>query len=584
MKNIKLLLTTGLMALAVNAWSQNEDQLKSYHFIEAQGGIRTTIGGYKLFELTSPAIALSYGYMTQPIGFRLQFSGWDAKSSPSYTFKYINTNADLLLNITHAFSRNVARPLNFYLLGGVGIANTFDRETADANWKDHASLNLRIGLRLVQRLSKPLSLTFEVSANNMASHSNCYTYQDEKGLNAMIGIGYRFGHKYNNISKTEPTTANLTKYQMMTNSLNEQLGIWMKQMPGETLEEFQLRVNDETRAAQARKLEYEISTKMATDMLETSQISFGDYNPVLKKLAVHVTSMPDFYLDMDEQEAASLYGSNNLQLRNQKYTLHPDDSFELVYAEVYNPTTGKTYTFDNLKKMSLNDIRNDANYLPLSVLSESMMKETNLEAMMDDMVNLAKDDQVITDHTHISVNSSVEPAKDATGRNIINYNVGIEYEVEEQFSARDDFKPGRYQTTESKAAVLMLQIMKKAFEQDFSKFMAEGKQMIVKITGTADASPIKRALAYNGQYGEYNDQTVINNGKPTMLKLTREEGIVTNEQLAFARALGVKDWIVKNIPAIQKMNRDYEYHIEVSKEEGSKFRRISVHCTFIDAF
>ena len=204
MKNIKLLLTTGLMALAVNAWSQNEDQLKSYHFIEAQGGIRTTIGGYKLFELTSPAIALSYGYMTQPIGFRLQFSGWDAKSSPSYTFKYINTNADLLLNITHAFSRNVARPLNFYLLGGVGIANTFDRETADANWKDHASLNLRIGLRLVQRLSKPLSLTFEVSANNMASHSNCYTYQDEKGLNAMIGIGYRFGHKYNNISKTEP--------------------------------------------------------------------------------------------------------------------------------------------------------------------------------------------------------------------------------------------------------------------------------------------------------------------------------------------------------------------------------------------
>jgi len=305
---------------------------------------------------------------------------------------------------------------------------------------------------------------------------------------------------------------------------------------------------------------------------------------VLKKLAVHATSMPDFYLDMDEKEAASLYGANNLQLKNQKYTLHPDDSFELVYAEVYNPATGKTYTFDNLQKMSLNEIRNDGNYLPLNVLSEAQMKETNLAAIMDDMVNLAKDDKVITDHTHISVNSGVETAKDASGRSIINYNVGLTYEVEEQFSSRDDFKPGRYVTKESKAAVLMLQIMKKAFEQDFNKYLAEGKQVIIKITGTADASPINRPIAYNGQYGEYPSQTVYKNGEPMNLSLTREEGIATNEQLAFARALGVKDWIEKEITDINKMQRDYKYQIEVSSQKGSKYRRINVQYTFVDAF
>ena len=584
MKKI-LFISTVMMFLAINAGAEDRGQLKSYHFIEAQGGVRTTFGDYKLFKLTSPAVALSYGYMTQPIGFRLQFSGWEAKSTPTYDFRYINANADLLLNITHIYSRYTVRPLNIYLLGGFGLAYTFDRENAEDNWERNTSQNLRLGLRLVQSISKPISISLEVTANNINSHSKGTTYQEEKGLNAMIGIGYRFGHKYDVISKpATPEPANLTKYQMMTNSLNEQLGLWMKQMPGETLEEFQLRVNDETRAAQALKLEYEISTKMATDMLETSQIAFGDYNPVLKKLAVHVTSMPDFYLDMDEKEAAALYGANNLQLRNQKYTIHPDDSFELVYAEVYNPATGKTYTFDNQQKMSLNDIRNDANYLPLNVLNETMMKETKLAAIMDDMVSLAKDDQVITDHTHISVNSNVEPSKDTAGRSIINYNVGIAYEVEEQFSARDDFKPGRYITTESKAAILMLQIMKKAFEQDFSKYMAEGKQVVVKITGTADASPIMRAIAYNGQYGEPNEQIVNKNSQPMKLKLTRQEGISTNEQLAFARALGVKDWIEKEIPAIKKMNRDYEYQIEVSPEKGSKYRRISVHCSFIDAF
>jgi hypothetical protein len=68
------------------------------------------------------------------------------------------------------------------------------------------------------------------------------------------------------------------------------------------------------------------------------------------------------------------------------------------------------------------------------------------------------------------------------------------------------------------------------------------------------------------------------------LSLTREEGIATNEQLAFARALGVKNWIEKEVTAINKMKRDYEYQIEVSSEKGSKYRRISVEYTFVDAF
>lgn len=68
------------------------------------------------------------------------------------------------------------------------------------------------------------------------------------------------------------------------------------------------------------------------------------------------------------------------------------------------------------------------------------------------------------------------------------------------------------------------------------------------------------------------------------LSLTREEGIATNEQLAFARALGVKDWIEKEITDINKMQRDYKYQIEVSSQKGSKYRRINVQYTFVDAF
>ena len=584
MKKLISLLIVALIVMSASA--QEERQLKSYHYFEAQGGVQMPATDENITKLISPTVALSYGYMTPKVGTRLHINGWQSKLATDYKFKYVDLNADLLLNVTSIFSHDIARPLNLYLLGGFGHVSTFDYEDEMVNQSDKFSFNLRTGLRLETNITSPLGISLEVNGNYMPMISN-NNYNNSKGwgFTAMLGVSYRFGHKYEILSKpmlVEPVK--LTKYQMMTNSLKEKMDSWVKRMPNESLEAYQLRVNDETRAAQALNLEYEISTMMATDMLETSQISYGDYNPVLKKLAVHVTSMPDFYLDMDEKEAASFYGTSNLQLRNQKYTLHPDDSFELVYAEVYNPSTGKTYTFDNLKKMSLNDIRNDANYLPLSVLSETMMKETRLSAIMDDMVNLAKDDHVITDHTHISVNSNVELGKDAAGQKIMNYNVNFAYEVEEQFSARDDYKPGRYITSDSKAAILMLQIMKKAFDQDFNKYLAEGKKVVVKITGTADASPINRALAYDGRYGEYNGQSVMKDGQAIKLSLTSQEGIATNEQLAFVRALGVKDWIEKEITDIQKMQRDYLYQIGVSTEKGSKYRRISVQYSFIDAF
>ena len=68
------------------------------------------------------------------------------------------------------------------------------------------------------------------------------------------------------------------------------------------------------------------------------------------------------------------------------------------------------------------------------------------------------------------------------------------------------------------------------------------------------------------------------------ITLNKKDGIGDNDQLAFARALGVKNFIEKEIKGFASMKTDYQYHIEVSKEEGSKYRRISVVYTFIDAF
>ena len=372
--------------------------------------------------------------------------------------------------------------------------------------------------------------------------------------------------------------------KMMSTELNEKMNQWMKQMPGESLEAYNERVNDETRAQKAAEIEREFATRMAAGMLETNDFQVGDYNTTTKKLTLHSSSMPDIFLDVPFNELTEFDTNSKLEFKNVKYGLNPDDKFEMVYAEVYNPTNGKTYIFDNLARQSLAKMNEDANFVPLEVIRATNMEETALEGIKEDIITQAIQEQTISDKTHISVNANAEPAVDADGKNIINYNVEFTYEVEEAFSARDDFKPGRYNTQESGAAMSMLKIMKKAFEGDFAKYTVEGKRVKIAIKGTADASPISGSIAYDGRYGEYDQEPVYKNGELNNISLNKKDGIRSNEQLAFARALGVQHYLEKELSSFEKMNRDYEYHIEVSKEEGSKFRRISVHCTFIDAF
>jgi hypothetical protein len=403
-------------------------------------------------------------------------------------------------------------------------------------------------------------------------------YHESKGKHYIIY------NNFNSIVYEEVESLKPYYNQMMTTQLNERMNQWMKQMPGESMTDYQLRVNDSTRVQQAQAIERELATQMATGMLESSEISVGNYNPNTRSLALKISNMPDILIGVPMDEVATFGDGSKLQFRNAKYALNPDDKFELVYVEVFNPENGKTYVFDNLQRKSMSQLTMDTDFVPLEIIQKSNMEETALMNIKEDIFNLAKQENLLSDKTHISVQTGVVNAVNADGQRIINYNVDFTYEVEEEFSARDDFKPGRYHVEESNAAMIMLKIMTKAFENDFAKYMVAGKQVKIKVKGSADASPIHRALAYDGRYGEYDGEPVYMNNELTNLSLTKKDGIASNEQLAFARALGVQNYIEHEISGFGEMKRDYDYHIEVSKEEGSKFRRISVQYTFVDAF
>lgn len=81
----------------------------------------------------------------------------------------------------------------------------------------------------------------------------------------------------------------------------------------------------------------------------------------------------------------------------------------------------------------------------------------------------------------------------------------------------------------------MLSIVKKALEEDFAKYTAEGKQVKIQITGMADALPFSRTVAYEGCYGDFEQEPVHKNGELSNITITKSTGIGENDQLAYLR-------------------------------------------------
>lgn len=378
----------------------------------------------------------------------------------------------------------------------------------------------------------------------------------------------------------------LTPYytRLMEEELGQRMDEWLQRLPGETLDEYQLRVNDESRNQKSHEWEEEIATRLASDLVSMSSVTLGSYNAAQQLLALEFSTMPTIFLSVPAEDVSEFDDTDNLEFHNVKYGLNRDDTFEMVYADIYNKKLKKTYNFDNRERRSLEYLRDDEGFVPLEYIQQASMEEVILKEIKEKVVEAALDQNVITDHTQIAVNARVVNDYDANGKQIYNYEISYKYDVEEEYSSRDDFASGRYQVEQSAAAMSMLAIVKESLEGSLSQYLRPGKKLKVQVTGSADASPVRRVIPYQGVYGDYVNEPIYQDGELTAITVTKDGGITKNEQLAFLRALGVKNYIQKNIANIDKMQTDFTENIEVSQNRGSAYRRISVVFTFVDAF
>lgn len=378
-----------------------------------------------------------------------------------------------------------------------------------------------------------------------------------------------------------PNYGNLLN-QMVEQRLNE----WMKMRPGETELEFRERVNAESIALQRSMFANEAATELA---LTAGLGAFGDavlgnYNPTTGTLVISLGGMPDIYLTVPQEDMAGFGDGNNLQYNNPVFSVTPANTFELIYVSVFNPTNGKTYVFDNLDKQNLDFLTAGDGFVSLDLIMQSSREDVLLNNIKDSILKDAKAKRVLSDYTTIDVNTNIIPTVNAAGQRIRNYRVDFTYNVAPRGSATEDFAPGRYKIADSHAAESMLKIIAQAFADEFAGYLQPGKELIIDITGSADALPIRGALAYDGNLGEFTDEPCYINNSLTTLTVTRATGISDNEQLAFMRAVAVKSELEKQMPALNGMKVTFRPHIEVAESAGAQYRRISVSLVFVDAF
>ena len=585
LKNLVLAMALVVTPIAVSAQSDADDSdFRTYSFIQAQGGIQLPFTPGSRSDLLSPNFGVNLGRWFAPVvGARLGVEGLQSKvqwESKYESFDYWGFNADVLFSLSRLFDKGNNPALNIYALGGIGLNYLKDKDFYQSTTKSDLAHNLRVGAGVEYRLAKPLSLSLEYRVNNTVDYFNARENNtDDWYSSLLVGIAYNFGYSKHawkeNTATYIPDNKPQTLYDQLQAGVNERMNTWMKRLKGESKADYLARTSEE--AIKTQRLDYTkaLSTDMAGNRANTS-LKDLQYNKDAELLGVQFEDMPSIALKVPASDINSIKGTGDLQFTNTVYSLNPDDQFEVLYTEAINPATGKKYTYT--KTADAQFVQNNG-YIPLAAVHQDMVNKQRLQEIATNAVQEAKDKKILSDNTTITV--STEPVSTAAGKT--DYRVSYKYTVKDAFSVQDDFAPGKYDADQSAASTAMLKIIKQFMADDeFSKYLKDGKNVEIRYSGSADAKPINGKIAYNGKYGDIKNQPVNINGKQEKLTITKATGITSNEQLSLVRAISVKNYINKNVPALKNMKVTDSFNVEVFPDEGSQFRRVAVDFLFRD--
>lgn len=213
MKKILSLLILAMSCISMNAQTDKSEWVAPYWFIGVQGGVATTIQrNFDALDMIVPTASLQFGRMFCPeVGLRLHANGvWQKAGmdryniTDPYSTKYVDGNADLMLNLCTIFGNKDYYPVNLYAIAGLGYRHMWDDTDAkDSHYGYFADgmsgtptsrdvLNQRLGLMLEFNLAKHWSANVEADWNHWSTPFDRIAHNQ---VTAQVGLTYKFGFK-----------------------------------------------------------------------------------------------------------------------------------------------------------------------------------------------------------------------------------------------------------------------------------------------------------------------------------------------------------------------------------------------------
>lgn len=229
-------------------------------------------------------------------------------------------------------------------------------------------------------------------------------------------------------------------------------------------------------------------------------------------------------------------------------------------------------------KQSESSINDEYHEIIMKYLRSDVAKrQANMNDRAKQMLLSLPNEQKLYDESEVMISAKLQNDVDADGNPELNYVITLTYNCKNTEGASDDYASGQYLLEKSNSATAISNIARAIIEQDNNDIFAAGRDVTIRVASATDAEPITH-LNYLGEYGQFRYEAVQHNAKNIRVSVNMDEGITTNEQLAFLRAQGLKQSL-EDIPSLMRTNNSYLYATRCYSEKGSQYRRCGVEFT-----
>lgn len=158
-----------------------------------------------------------------------------------------------------------------------------------------------------------------------------------------------------------------------------------------------------------------------------------------------------------------------------------------------------------------------------------------------------------------------------------------------------NYPSGEYLIDRSPAAFATMTALKQTVEKHLYKYFEPGSTVNIRIVGSADSQPINGYLPYRSEFSpklggtfrktdSYDDSIPSNKGGISTIAISQSTGIQTNEELAYLRSYGIRDFLQAKVEQLSGTRNNFSHEVKIEDEIGAQFRKIYVQLHIEDIF